>query len=196
LIHENKIENAIGYIESILSNILGIDRIEQAAVLFKFSLSLKPEDLIENQHNGSRHYIHLKGLTDLLDGLDQDNKMKLRIRLIDLHRKMIVELSERSYKRGVTESLNKDDWNRQNGKHIDLNSKNWNGTKYILVYVLILLVTIGVSVYLLNSSVNADATVSIEYNIGEIIGALLVGFGVSFVGFAYAKKILDKGDDN
>ena len=70
-----------------------------------------------------------------------------------------------------------------------------------LLYLAILLVLIGFTVLIIYKGWAEQTTVSIEYNIGEIIAGLLAGTGVAIAGTAYASKIIndikdDSGPDN
>ena len=64
-----------------------------------------------------------------------------------------------------------------------------------LLFLLLLAGAIAASIWAVNSVPNAETKVLIEYNIGEIIGAILAGTGAAAAGLAYAARTLRRRDD-
>lgn len=56
------------------------------------------------------------------------------------------------------------------------------------LYFLPLALAIGITAYLIHRGWAEKVSVSIDYNVGEIIGGLLVGIGVLVAGAAYALR--------
>lgn len=68
------------------------------------------------------------------------------------------------------------------------NNKN-KPTKYIIYFLVLLTLAIGLTIAAIQFS-QVKPQVNIEYNVGEIIGAILAGLGIAAAGTAYASKTL------
>jgi hypothetical protein len=66
-------------------------------------------------------------------------------------------------------------------------------TKYIVYFLILLALAIGLTVAAIQFS-RVTPVVNIEYNVGEIIGAILAGLGIAAAGTAYASKTLNELD--
>lgn len=59
-----------------------------------------------------------------------------------------------------------------------------------LMYLVILLILVGITILIVCKGWAEDISVSIEYNIGEIIAGILGGTGIAVAGVAYAYKTI------
>ena len=58
------------------------------------------------------------------------------------------------------------------------------------VFALLVFGAIAVSIWAMRATPNAKAEISIQYNVGEIIAAILAGGGAAAPGLAYAARTL------
>ncbi len=65
--------------------------------------------------------------------------------------------------------------------------------KFEMYFSILFLIAVGLTIATVHYT-TAETKVSIEYNVGEIIGSILGGLGVAAAGFAYASKTLKETD--
>ncbi|WP_282080884.1 hypothetical protein [Aquimarina algiphila] len=152
--------------------------------------------------DGTRN-IHIGGLEDMkfVERLESKKFVKsLNKKFIDLLKENIKLIGRRNFIAGQTktlidiEGLNEEIENLKN--RLKMNKKKKRNKAVILYIGLLLLSIIIVTVILYNYKDNTNIQVSIEYNIGEIIGGILVGAGIGAAGIAYATKTIDEMDND
>ncbi|TSE07412.1 hypothetical protein [Aquimarina algiphila] len=65
-----------------------------------------------------------------------------------------------------------------------------NNRQHLMIFMLLLAISITICAVTLNYTDSADTQITIEYNVGEIIAAILAGAGISSAGIAYAAKTI------
>ena len=144
------------------------------------------------------HFVHDRELDKMIQSLGESGVKNVCIALIPLIGDLIKEAKERS----VTEVLANADANEYQlkeenaaikAKLKNMKSKKSNSTKYIVYFLLLFIIAMCLTVYAVYVS-HGVANVTIQYNVGEIIGAILAGIGIAAAGTAYASKTFNEMD--
>lgn len=114
-------------------------------------------------------------------------------------KKFIVTNEEQAKALGRTENSTelakeKDKFDYLLTKYNKMKRKKQISFKFFIIYTILLLIFIIVCFLLVSHTSKGQFNVNVEFNIGEIIGALLAGLGIGAAGIAYAAKTIKEID--
>lgn len=191
------IENTFSdFLDNVLENRPDDERINLLFNMLEYpdTEGVFPKHRVEVRDNILKEALEENFIKEGLKSKQVNKVVKSRLNII------IKDQIEKAHDRGVTKSSAVYDINIEN-----LKTKNKKLRREVslmrnrlligIAYFSLLCLAVVASIWLIEFVPDAKATISIEYNVGEIIGAILAGTGAAAAGLAYAASKLKEGDD-